>query len=56
MAGRSAVTKGRTSIRIEALESPSGVVFNAAKNAKIKLIVLPLEGAKVGSARNFGAF
>ena len=55
MAGRSAVNKSHTSKRIGALESPARVVFNAAKNAKIGRTVLPLEGAKVGAARNFGA-
>ena len=55
MASRSAVTKSRTSVAIGALESISDVVFNAAKRVKIEFIVLPLEGAKVGAAQNFGA-
>jgi len=34
LAGRSAVTKSHTFVRIKALESPLGEVFNAVKRAQ----------------------
>ena len=56
LAGRSAVTKSRTSMRIDAPKSPSDVVLKTVKNAKIGHTVLPLEGAKIAKSQSCDHF